>query len=62
MKLLATYFAEISMDTGKFCFGIRDTLYALEAGAVEELIVYEALDINRYVIKNPLSERRKCSI
>jgi peptide chain release factor subunit 1 len=59
MKLLATYFAEISMDTGKFCFGIRDTLYALEAGAVEELIVYEALDINRYVIKNPLSGEEK---
>jgi len=59
MKLLATYFGEISMDSGKFCFGIRDTLYALESGAVEDLIVYEALDINRYHIKNPVSGEEK---
>jgi peptide chain release factor subunit 1 len=55
MKLLATYFAEISMDSGKFCFGVRDTLYSLESGAVEDLIVYEALDINRYTLKSPLT-------
>jgi len=59
MKLLATYFAEISMDSGKFCFGIRDTLFALDSGAVDDLIVYEALDINRYQIKNPLTGEEK---
>jgi len=59
MKLLATYFGEISMDSGKFCFGIRDTLYALESGAVEDLIVYETLDTNRYRIKNPVTGEEK---
>jgi peptide chain release factor subunit 1 len=42
-KILSTYFSEISKDSGKFCFGIRDTLTALDMGAVEELIVWEQL-------------------
>jgi peptide subunit release factor 1 (eRF1) len=29
-KLLSTYFSEISQDTGKYCFGIKDTLLGLE--------------------------------
>lgn len=51
-KLIGRYFDEISQDTGKFCFGIIDTLQALSMGAVETLIVWENLDINRYVLKN----------
>jgi peptide chain release factor subunit 1 len=43
---------EISQDTGKYCFMVEDTLKALELGAVEELIVWENLDLNRYVLKN----------
>jgi peptide chain release factor subunit 1 len=58
MKLLAKYFDEIARDTGKFCFGVRDTLHALESGAVEELIVWENLDLNRYEIKNPVTEEK----
>ena len=46
------YFDEISQDTGKFCFGVDDTLKALEMGAVEILIVWENLDIMRYVLRN----------
>jgi len=46
------YFDEISQDTGKFCFGVDDTLKALEMGAVETLIVWENLDTMRYVLKN----------
>lgn len=51
-KLIGRYFDEISQDTGKFCFGVVDTLKALEMGAVETLIVWENQDINRYVLKN----------
>ena len=51
-KLIGHYFDEISQDTGKFCFGIVDTLQALSMGAAETLIVWENLDINRYVLKN----------
>ena len=55
-KLIGRYFDEISQDTGKFCFGILDTLQALTMGAVETLIVWENLDINRFVLKNHSSE------
>ena len=51
-KLIGRYFDEISQDTGKFCFGVDDTLKALEMGAVELLIVWENIDITRYVLKN----------
>ncbi|CAG8593195.1 7605_t:CDS:2 [Cetraspora pellucida] len=51
-KLISKYFDEISQDTGKFCFGVDDTLKGLELGAVETLIVWENLDVSRYVLKN----------
>lgn len=34
------------------CYGIDDTLKALEAGACEVLIVYENLEITRWVLKS----------
>jgi peptide chain release factor subunit 1 len=46
------YFDEIKQDTGKYCFGVDDTLKALEMGAVDMLIVWENLDILRFVLKN----------
>lgn len=51
-KLIGRYFDEISQDTGKYCFGVEDTLKALELGSVETLICWENLDIQRYVLKN----------
>ncbi|XP_047054459.1 eukaryotic peptide chain release factor subunit 1-2-like [Lolium rigidum] len=51
-KLIGKYFEEISQDTGKYVFGVDDTMAALEMGAVETLIVWENLDINRYSLKN----------
>jgi len=50
--LIGRYFDEISQDTGKYCFGVEDTLRALELGSVETLICWENLDIQRYVLKN----------
>lgn len=50
LLITGRYFDEISQDTGKYCFGVEDTLKALEMGAVEILIVYENLDIMRYVL------------
>ncbi|KAF8638809.1 hypothetical protein AX17_001867 [Amanita inopinata Kibby_2008] len=55
-KLIQKYFDEISQDTGKYCFGIDDTLKALELGAAETLIVWENLDITRYVLRNAAGE------
>lgn len=47
MFVAAKYFEEISQDTGKYCFGVVDTLKALECGAVEILICWENLDLVR---------------
>jgi len=51
-KLIGSYFDEISQDTGKYCFGVEDTLKALELGSVETLICWENLDISRFVLRN----------
>jgi len=55
-KLIQKYFDEISQDTGRYCFGVDDTLKALELGAVETLIVWENLDITRHVLRNAAGE------
>lgn len=56
---LGRYFDEISQDTGKYCFGVEDTLRALELGSVETLICWENLDIQRYVLKNHTNAEEK---
>lgn len=55
-KLIAAYFDEISQDTGKYCFGVQDTMRALEMGAVETLILWENLELTRVEMKNPTLE------
>lgn len=52
MKLLSNYFLQIAQDTGKYCYGIQDTLQALDSGAAEELIVWENLETMRLVLRN----------
>lgn len=47
-KLLSFYFGEISMDTGKICYSYSDTLYALEIGAVDTIIIWENYNKIRY--------------
>ncbi|KAK3874572.1 hypothetical protein Pcinc_020501 [Petrolisthes cinctipes] len=51
-KLLAHFFEEISIDTGKYCYGVDETLKALACGAVETIICWENLDVTRYVLRN----------
>eukprot|EP00397_Hematodinium_sp_SG-2012_P017561 GEMP01017963.1.p1 GENE.GEMP01017963.1~~GEMP01017963.1.p1 ORF type:complete len:435 (+),score=66.99 GEMP01017963.1:41-1345(+) len=55
-KLVTKYMDEIAQDTGKICFGVQDTVQGLEMGAVEHLIVWENLDINRYHLRDPTTE------
>lgn len=47
-RLISRFFDEISQDTGKFVFSVKDTLACLEMGAVEVLIVWENLDCDRW--------------
>lgn len=52
-KLLQNFFGQIACDTQLYCFGVADTMKCLEAGAVETLILYEDLEMNRYtIVKN----------
>jgi len=51
-KLIGSYFDEIAQDSGKYCFGVKDTLMCLEMGAVQTLIVWENLEVNRHVLIN----------
>ncbi|RPB17067.1 peptide chain release factor eRF/aRF subunit 1 [Morchella conica CCBAS932] len=55
-KLIGNYFQEISQDTGKVCYGIEDTLKAMELGAAETLVVFENLDVTRWTLKTSTGE------
>jgi len=57
--LIQKYFDEISQDTGKYCFGVDDTIKALEMGAVETLIVWENLETMYMKVKNPKTGEEK---
>lgn len=50
-KLINNYFDEISQDSGKVCYGVDDTLRAMELGAAQTLVVWENLDITRVALK-----------
>ncbi len=54
-RLISKFFDEIAQDTGRYIFGVADTLSCLEMGAVETLMVYEALDVVRYTVMNSIS-------
>jgi peptide chain release factor subunit 1 len=58
-RLITLFLDEVSQDTGKYCFGIKDTINGLEMGAVSTLIAWENLDIIRLEIKNPHTERQE---
>jgi len=51
-KIIGRFFEEIAKDSGKFSFGLKDTMDALEYGAVEILIIYENLEFNRLELKD----------
>jgi len=53
-KLVSKFFEEIALDTNMIVFGVEDTMKALEMGALETVLLFEDLDITRFVIKNPI--------
>lgn len=61
-KLITKYFEEISMDSGKYCFGVKNTMAALDMSAVETLIVWENLSINRYTFYNTTTLKEEVKI
>lgn len=55
-KLLTDYMQEIAQDNNKYCFGVRDTIRALEMGAVKTLIVWDELKMTRITTLNPATK------
>jgi len=55
-KLLSTYYTEIAKDTGMYCFGVKDTLIALESSALKELIVFEDMEGERLEMRDPSTD------
>lgn len=51
-KLLSKFFDHIAQNSGKYCFGIRDTYACLAMGAVETIIVWENADYKKINIKD----------
>ena len=49
-KLIDEFFDNIAKDTNMYCFGIDDTIRALEMGSMRTLILWEELPYKRYVI------------
>jgi len=52
-KLISSFLEEVAQDSGMYCFGIKETIQGLEAGAIETLIVWENFEMMRVVIRNP---------
>lgn len=53
-KLVSKFFEEIALDTNMIVFGVEDTMKALEIGALETLMLFEDIEITRYVLKHPV--------
>jgi len=52
-KLLSEFFEQIATDTNLYCFGMEDTVRAMEMGAIKTLILWEELPHKRYVCTCP---------
>eukprot|EP01084_Bolivina_argentea_P074594 135301_1 len=57
-KLLADFMQEIACDNNKYCFGIRDSMRALEMGSIKTLIVWEELTLTRVEVQNPSNKEK----
>mmetsp|Transcript_89443 Transcript_89443/g.208280 ORF Transcript_89443/g.208280 Transcript_89443/m.208280 type:complete len:450 (-) Transcript_89443:186-1535(-) len=58
-QLITKFLDEVAQDTGKYCFGIKDTVQGLEMGAVETLIVWENIELKRLHIRNPHTDSER---
>lgn len=51
-KVIGKFFDEIAKDTGKYVFGVKDTLEAMDMGSIGILIIYENLEYNRLILRD----------
>ena len=55
-KLIKSYFEQIATESEKVCFGLDETMYCLELGAIETLICWENLEAIRYIVRQSGTE------
>lgn len=53
-RMISTFFEAISLDTGMVVFGVYDTMKALELSALDKILLYEDIELQRYVVRNPV--------
>ena len=51
-KVISQFFNEISISSGKYCIGINEVIESLNDGAVEKLIIYENLELQKIIDSN----------
>jgi len=56
-QLIEEFMQEIKVTDGKFCYGVDQTLAALDSGAIEKLIVWESLNIEGFLINGKVSQK-----
>lgn len=57
--LISKFFEDISLDTGNVVFGVNDTIKALELSAVDKILMFEDIEITRYVVVNPVKDETR---
>ena len=57
-KVLSKFYEEIAKDTGKYVFGLKDTVEAIENGMVDVLIIWENIDFVRLTLKDNKGETK----
>jgi len=58
-KIIGKFYDEIAQDTGNVVFGVDDTLKAMEMGALEKMILFEEIEVQRFEIQMPDKEEVK---
>ncbi len=51
-KVIGKFFDEIAKDSGKYVFGLKDTIESMEGGCIDILIIWENLDYYRLTIRD----------
>jgi peptide chain release factor subunit 1 len=51
-KVIGRFFDEIAKDSGKYVFGLKDTLEAMENGCIDILIIWENMEFHRLTLKD----------
>lgn len=58
-QALGKFFDMIAKDTGLYVFGVEATIYALESGTLDTLLLWDQIPIVRYTLKSVSGEEQK---